>query len=135
MVGKIHPFSVTSRDLPHFPHTELVWVAWDHYRGTRKHDCVFCRNVGEWCLDLIWSKWKHNRFIVYNEFIHLLIYTDTYDKFMNSVASCNMSQVELFFYGFLPFDYFFFEYIIVSLVLFLKYSNMARHIDFFRLTF
>ena len=105
MVGKIHPFSLSARDLPHLPLVDLVWIAWDHHRGESDHfdECVVCRNVGEWCLDLIWSKWKHERYIKYNEFIHYLIFIDVFDKHMNSVALCNFPEMELFFYGFFPF--------------------------------
>ena len=103
MVGKIHPLSLATHDPPHLPLTDLVWIAWDHHRGGKKEDCFVCQNVGEWCLDLIWSKWKHNRYIKYNEFIHYLIFTDVFDKHMNSVASCDMAEMELFFYGFFPF--------------------------------
>ena len=105
MVGSIHPFSLSSRDLPHLPLYDLVWIAWDCHRGDRKHyeECAVCRNVGDWCLDLTWSKWKHGRYIIYNEFIYNLIYTDIFDKHMNAVASCDLPLIELFYYGLFPF--------------------------------
>ena len=104
MVGIIHPFSVASRELPHLPLHELVWIAWNHHRGDHEPSaiCVVCANVGEWCLDLIWSKWNYKHFIKYNEFIHSLIFTNTFDKWMGTTASCNLEQMEVFFYGFRP---------------------------------
>ena len=104
MVGSIHPFSLSSRDLPHFPLYDVVWIAWNHHRAEREHndECAVCRNVGEWCLDLIWSKWKHGYFINYNEFIYNLLFTDIFDDYMNTTPSCDLPQMECFFYGFLP---------------------------------
>ena len=135
MVGIIHPFSLATRDLPHLPLYELVWIAWNHHRGEREHfeECVVCSHVGEWCLDLIWSKWKHKHYRKYNEFIYYLIDTDVFDKHMNAVASCDLPQTELFlcFFSFLVL----FKYIIVILVNFLKYINMATHKEFYYLTF
>ena len=98
MVGKIHPFSLGTRDLPHLPLHDLVWIAWNHHRGESDHfaECVVCSNVGEWCLDLIWSKWNHGKFIKNNEFIHLLLFTDTFDRWMNATASCDLLQMDLF---------------------------------------
>ena len=99
MVGIIHPFSVATRDLPHLPLHELVWIAWSHHRGEADHNavCAVCSNVGEWCLDLIWSKWNHRKFINYNEFIYLLIFTNTFDKWMNKTPSCDLPQMDIFF--------------------------------------
>ena len=100
MVGKIHPVGTWTPDLPFAPLVELVWVAWDRYHND--HDCVVCKNIREWVLDLIWEKWDHKKFIIYNEFIYKLIYTNTYDKYMNQVATCDMPSVETFFYGWIP---------------------------------
>ena len=104
MVGIIHPFSIGSRDLPHFPIYDLVWIAWNHHRGEADHfkDCVVCRHIGEWCLDLIWSKWNHKHYIKYNEFIYNLIYTDAYDRWMNRTPSCDLEQMNIVFFGFQP---------------------------------
>ena len=108
MVGSIHPFSLSSRDIPHLPFYEIVWIAWNQHRGEREHfeECVVCSHIGEWYLDLIWSKWKHKHYIKYNEFIYYLIFTDVFDKHMNAVASCDLPQIELFFNGFFPFYFF-----------------------------
>ena len=104
MVGIIHPFSVSSRDLPHFSTHDLVWVIWNHYRGEKKHfnECVVCRNIGEWCIDLLWKKWKHDKYIVFNEFIYILIHTCTYDDWMSKTPSCDLEKMNIFFFGFLP---------------------------------
>ena len=104
MVGVIHPFSVATRELPHLPLHELVWIAWNHHREESDHfnECIVCSNVGAWCLDLIWSKWDHKKFIKYNEFIYSLINTNIFDKWMNATASCDLPQVEFFFLGFKP---------------------------------
>ena len=37
MVGSIHPFTLSSRDLPHLPLYDLVWIVWDCHRGDPKH--------------------------------------------------------------------------------------------------
>ena len=105
MVGSIHPFSLSSRDIPHLPLTDIVWIAWNHHRGECVHfeQCIVCSHIGEWCFDLIWLKWKHEHYIKYNEFIHYLIFTDVFDKYMNEVASCDLPHIEHFFYGFFPF--------------------------------
>ena len=104
MVGIIHPFSVATHEFPHLPLHELVWIAWDHHRGEAEHNaiCVVCSNVGEWCLDLIWSKWNHEKFIKYNEFIYLLIFTNIFDKWMETTPSYHLEQMNIFFYGFRP---------------------------------
>ena len=108
MVGIIHPFSVATRELPHLPLHELVWIAWNRHRGEREHNviCVVCANVGEWCLDLIWSKWEPKKFIKYNEFIHLLIFTNTF-KFdvLRKLGWCSSSNIVESSPGYLEFSW------------------------------
>ena len=113
MVGIIHPFSISTRDLPHLPLYELTWIAWNHYRGEKEHfqKCVVCKNIGEWCLDLIWKKWQHKKFVIYNEFIYDLLYTDMYDSWMNATPSCDLNHMNAFFLGL---KLFFKKYIIVN---------------------
>ena len=98
MVGSIHPFSLGTRDLPHLPLHDLVWIAWNHHLWEREHNekCVVCSHIGEWGVDLIWSKWKHEHFTKYNEFIHNLIFTDVFDRYMNATPSCDLLQMEVF---------------------------------------
>ena len=118
MVGSIHPFSLSTRDLPHLPLYDLVRIAWNHIRGEREHNdvCVICQYSGEWCLDLIWSKWKHGYYIHYNEFIYNLLFTHAFDKYMCRTPSCDLPQMEGFFMVYYLFN--FFDYLIVNLVLF-----------------
>ena len=98
MAGKIHPLDFSLNDLKFFPLVDLVWIAWDRHRGSdHVRNCASCRYVGEWCLDLIWSKWDHQKFIIYNEFIYKFVNTNLYDEVMNKVSSVEMPTLEKLF--------------------------------------
>ena len=119
MVGSIHPMGFTAgisaRDLKLYPLYDLVRIVWDKYRCQEDHlaVCPVCRHVEEWCLDLIWSKWNHKSYIVYNEFVYRLIHTNSYDNYMNEVSSETMLSIDAFLGGIYP-QIFFFKYIIVN---------------------
>ena len=106
MVGKIHPVGMWTPDLPHLPLEELVWIAWNRFHEDHTRDCMVCRNIADWCLDLIWSSWDHETYIFYKDFTHRLINTNKYDWYMNKVASCDMHMLKAFFYGSKPYYFF-----------------------------
>ena len=111
MVGSIHPMGfasgISARDLKFYPLYDLVWIVWDKYCCQPDHlpTCPVRRHVGEWCLDLIWSKWNHKAYIVYNEFIYRFIYTDSYDNYMNKLLSETMPSIGAFFFGYLTIEF------------------------------
>ena len=109
MVGKIHPFGIWTPDLPHIPLEELVWVTWDKFHE-KEHmeNCVVCRNVADWTLDLIWSSWDHKTYIPYKDFIYKLIKTDEFSWYFSKVATCDMYTIKAFFYGSKPYLFEFF---------------------------
>ena len=105
MVGKMHPFSINIRHLLENPLHQLIWIVWDHYRGGKPcgdpeiiDHCVVCKYVGEWAIDLIWSKWRHKDFVSFGVFINNLINTDIYDFHMASVNNEKLKNVIFFCY-------------------------------------
>ena len=96
MVGKIHSMGVSAgisaRNLK-------------YYQREHAAVCPVFRHVGEWCFDLIWSKWNHDRYVVYNEFIYKLLYTNVYDGYMNEVSSETMPSIGSFIFGYIPADF------------------------------
>ena len=106
MVGKIHPVSPSTEELPFFPVYELVFVLWERYRGGKQwgkveivDHCPVCKHITEWVVDLLWEKWNRKSFVPFGVFIHHLINTDIYDWHMKRVTPEKMKALPFFCYG------------------------------------
>ena len=109
MVGSIHPFGPYTKDMPHYPVHELVWIVWDRYRRgekwgdpSLKDHCCVCKYVTEWAMDLLWKKWEHGSFIPFGVFVNNLINTDMYDFHMGKVSTGQMPALRYFCLGISP---------------------------------
>ena len=109
MVGSIHPFSSSHKDLPHLPVYELIWIVWDRYRGGKRwgdpelvDHCPVCKHITEWSIDLLRKKWKHGSFISFGIFVNNLINTDMYDFHMGKVSTEKIKALTFFCYGISP---------------------------------
>ena len=93
------------RVLPTLPLSELALIAWEMYRGgTKSHfeNCPVCQHVGEWCINEMWKKWKHDEYENFHMFIYKLIKTARFDKFCNNVTNENIEHFNVYFEGWTP---------------------------------
>ena len=95
MVGKIHPFGVNTNEIKDYKLVDLVWIAWDNRRP--HENCIVCRYVRDWRLELMLQKWDQNQYNDFHEFTDELLNGTNYDEFLNRVSSARMDEVQKLF--------------------------------------
>ena len=105
MVGQLHPVPFITRAIPTLPLANLALLAWEMHRGVGKahfEKCPVCQHVGEWCIDEMWKKWKHDEYQSFHLFIYRLIKKSTFYNFSNNVTNENLKHFNVYFEGWTP---------------------------------